>query len=130
MGFPAPQLGGQRKAFAPTQSGAGTVGGNSPKFNAFKELQNITRGKQQYVGASKSNGAKAEKAAAEEAPEPVLEYEGNQLQLDKAGSIKDPSQLKTFRDNLVLGFELKGEAPSDRTEARLNYKELKVSLVC
>lgn len=129
MGLPAPKLNGQRQAFAPTKSATGgAAGGNSTSFNAFKELKAIAAGQKQYVcgPATKSNG-KAAAPAVEETRE--FDYEGNQLQVDKSGALKDPSQLKTFPENLVLGFELKGDAPANHSEARLNYKEVKVSIL-
>ncbi|KAH9811875.1 La ribonucleoprotein [Melampsora americana] len=125
MGLPAPKLSGVRKAFAGTQGGA--VGGNSTSFNAFREMAAVAAGEKEYVCGPflKSSGKESSKAAA---IVHEFEYEGNQIQVDKEGVMKDPSQLKTFRENLVLGFELKGEAPADFSQARVNFKEVKTSL--
>ncbi|EGG13252.1 La ribonucleoprotein [Melampsora larici-populina 98AG31] len=125
MGLPAPKLSGMRQAFAGIQGGA--VGGNGTSFNAFREMAAIAAGEKEYVcGPFLKSSGKATSQPVTMVHE--FEYEGNQIQVDKEGVMKDPSQLKTFRENLVLGFELKGEIPADFKQARVNFKEVKTSL--
>lgn len=102
----------------------GSAGGNSTSFNAFRELAAIEAGKKQYAGVPISS--KAGEQAANEVRE--IEYEGNQLQVNKDGTLKNPEELKNFRPNLALGFELKGDAPSNHREARVDFHALKKDL--
>ncbi|MBW0479754.1 hypothetical protein O181_019469 [Austropuccinia psidii MF-1] len=119
-GLPVPQMGGTRQASDPTiKASLGFLaGGNSTGFNAFKEMKEKLNG----TNTNSQTGNNLTPKSNE------LEYEGNKLQLGPDGSIKDPDQLKTFRENLALGFQLKGEAPADQQKARVHFKSLKQDL--
>ncbi|KAI8455357.1 La ribonucleoprotein [Phakopsora pachyrhizi] len=125
-GLAPPKISGNRKAADPTTSTLGALGGNSSTFNAFKEMKAVSEGKKEYVAGPFLNSKADKESKKEKALE--IEYEGNTLEVNKDGSLKDVAQLKTLPENLALGFKLKGDEPKDYKEARVNFRELKESL--
>ncbi|KAH9470338.1 hypothetical protein Pst134EA_007604 [Puccinia striiformis f. sp. tritici] len=130
-GLPAPKIPGKRQAGQPSQpttNAPGSAGRNSSSFNAFRELKSIANGFKEYAGVpAKDGGNKATKVQTVDEPK-VIEYEGNKLEVNGDGSLKNPEELKTFRVNMAVAFELEGEAPADFKEARVNFRSLKESL--
>jgi hypothetical protein len=131
-GLPPPKMSGNRQAgqpasTKPTTGNSGLIGGNNSTFNAFKELKAVANGLKQYVGGPflSSNNKNNKEVAAR-----IIEYEGNQLEVHKDGSLKNTEELKSFRSNMALAFELEGEAPTNFKEARVEFRALKVSLLC
>ncbi|KAI8459256.1 hypothetical protein BY996DRAFT_8545962, partial [Phakopsora pachyrhizi] len=115
-GLAPPKISGNCKAAEPTTSTFGALGGNSSTFNALKEMKAVSEGKKEYV-AGLFLSSKADK---ESEKEKVLEikYKVNTLQVNKDGSLKDVTQLKTNPEDLALSFKLKSDKPKDYKEAR------------
>ncbi|CAH7675504.1 hypothetical protein PPACK8108_LOCUS10523 [Phakopsora pachyrhizi] len=104
-GLAPPEISGNPKAVDPTTSTLGALGDES-----------CFRGKKEYVSGPFLN-SKADKESKEEKALEI-EYKGKTLQVNKDGSLKDVTQLKTLPEDLALGFKLKGDKPKDYKEAR------------
>ncbi|KAI9624711.1 hypothetical protein KEM48_008714 [Puccinia striiformis f. sp. tritici PST-130] len=121
-GLPAPKIPGKRQAGQPSQpttNAPGSAGRNSSSFNAFRELKSIANGFKEYAGVpAKDGGNKATKVQTVDEPK-VIEYEGNKLEVNGDGSLKNPEELKTFRVNMAVAFELEGEAPQTSRKLEL-----------
>lgn len=137
-GFPVPEL-SKSGANAPSSpatttpgsasraSGASGAGRRAPQFNAFRELQLVKSGAKTYVG--QPDEKKTAKKAADAPPARItVEYDGKTYDVvkeGKSGKLKEGQEF-TYPKGSVLAFELKGEAPSDFKEARVNFGKLKV----
>jgi hypothetical protein len=123
-GLPPPKMSGKRQAGQPASNTSGTGGGHNSKFNAFRELKQIGAGFKQYADKNSTNKPSVTKEKEEKR---VIEYEGNQLEVNKDGSLKNPEELQSYRSNMALAFELQGDAPENFRDARVNFRALKVS---
>lgn len=105
-------------------SGSFGAGRRAPPFNAFRELASIKNGSKSYIGQLEDRKKKGK----EEKPVITIEYDGKTYEVvkeGKDGKLKEGQEF-VYPKGTVLAFELKGDAPEDFREARVNFGKLKV----